>query len=195
MPGSATLARNARHNTPLRCSWMRPVVRSDETQKKGFGNSSMRMSPKFSCSSVLDLLAAHQRDQRQGVIDERIGSTNAVAHALGQFLEAPFRGKAGGDDRAHGGAAEIVERHARFRQRLDDADMGEAARAAARQHDADRTAGDEARQPADVVGVAGAQMMMGFEQAAAQREMLRQVLQAAGRDAAAAVPAGRWRAP
>ena len=59
-------------------------------------------------------------------------------------------------------------------QRLHDADMGEAARAAAGEHEPDGAAGDEARQTADVVGVAGAHMMMRFEQPAAQREMLRQ---------------------
>ena len=54
MPGSATLARNARHNAPLRCTWMRPVVRSDETQKNGFGRSSMR--------TVAEMLAQQLRD-------------------------------------------------------------------------------------------------------------------------------------
>ncbi len=52
MPGSATLARKARHNTPERCTWMRPVVRSEETQKNGLGSSSMQISPKCSRSRL-----------------------------------------------------------------------------------------------------------------------------------------------
>ena len=55
--------------------------------------------------------------------------------------------QARGDDRAHRGAAQMIEGHAGFLQRLDDADMGEAARAAARQHQPHGAAGDEARQP------------------------------------------------
>ena len=43
MPGSATLARKARHNCPSRWIWIRPVVRSDDTAKKGSGSSSMQL--------------------------------------------------------------------------------------------------------------------------------------------------------
>ena len=67
-----------------------PVVRSEETQKNGFGNSSMRTSPKFSLQHGAGLLAAHQRDQRQGEIVERIVGDEDFAHPLGQFLARPI---------------------------------------------------------------------------------------------------------
>ena len=56
MPGSATDARSARHSLPSRWTWMRPVVRSEETQKKGNGNSSMQTSSKCSCSRAVTFL-------------------------------------------------------------------------------------------------------------------------------------------
>jgi hypothetical protein len=60
----------------------------------------------------------------------------------------------------------------RFHQRLDDADVGEAARATARQHKSDRAAGNEPRQPFNVVGLTGADMVVRLEDAAAQLEMI-----------------------
>ena len=119
-----------------------------------------------------DFCAAEQRDQRQGEIGQRLVDDEGVAHALGQFFDAPFHGDAGGDDAAHAGAADIIERHARLLQRLQHADMGKAARAAARQHDVDRRARDEARKALDVVDVAGAHMVMRAEKIAAEFDML-----------------------
>ena len=71
-------------------------------------------------------------------------------------------------------AAQLIEGDARFLQRLDDADMGEAARPAAGQHQAHGTPGNEARHPRHIGLMAGAQMMMGAEQSTAHREMIRQ---------------------
>src|SRR5262249_28080494 len=63
---------------------------------------------------------------------------------------------------------------------LQDADMGEAACSASGQHDADSTPRDEACESLDVSRVARAHMLVGLEQSAAKREMLRQVRCAAG---------------
>ena len=120
------------------------------------------------------LFAAHQRDQGQGVIVQRVGGDKARPHPLGQFLHVPFLGQARRDDGAHGGAAQLVERHARFRQRLDDADMGKAARAAPRQHQPHRAPGNETGQALNVIGVAGADVMMRFKKTGADGELPRQ---------------------
>ena len=155
----------------------------------------MRTSPKFACSSLDTFLPRTSAISGSVKSDSGLEVDEGLAHALGQFLDAPFRGEARGDDRAHRGAAEIIERHIRLLQRLDHADMGEAARAAARQHQTHRAAGDEAGEAVNVAGDPGAQMMMGFEQPAAQREMFGQAAGRARRDAAAEVRERRWRAP
>jgi hypothetical protein len=174
---------------------MRPEVRSDDTQKKGLAISSMRPSPKFSRNRVRHLAAAHQRDQRERVVGQRIVVDEGRAHARRQFFDAPFEREAGRDDGAHARAAQLIDRHMRFHQRLDDADMGEAARAAAGQHKTDRAAGDEPRQPLDVVGLTRADMVMRLEDAAAQREMIGQPLAAALRMQAAEAAACPSRVP
>ena len=69
-----------------------------------------------------------------------------------ELLVAPFRCNARGEDGAHAGAADEVDRHAVLAQRAHDAEVGEAARAAAREHEADRPAG---QQPHDAVEVGG----------------------------------------
>ena len=94
--------------------------------------------------------AAEQRDERQGVVAERIGVDERAAEARRQLLVAPARRDRGPDDRAHAGAADLVDRHARGAQGLDHADMGEGAGATAGHHDADRVTGDQARQPVDI---------------------------------------------
>ena len=76
--------------------------------------------------------------------------TKAHAKTLDELVVRPARADAGGDDGAHAGAADQVDRHARGAQRLDDADMGEGARAAARHDDAHGVAGQQPRQPVDV---------------------------------------------
>ena len=143
---------------------------------------------------VGDLLAAHHRDQGQREIRQRIGFDEGFAHARGQFLDAPFERDAGGDDRAHARCRPDDRRARALRERLQDADMGKAARAAARQHEAHGAAGDEARETADIALRAHAQMMMGFEQPALEREMLGQAAGCGRPAAAAAIRAGRPRA-
>ena len=121
-----------------------------------------------------DLAPAHERDEREGVIGQRIGLDEGCAHAVGQFVDGPFGRETGRDERAHAGAAQLIDRHARFVQRLQDADMGEAARAAAGQHQTDRASRYEPRQTAHVFIDAGADMVMGLEETALEREMFGQ---------------------
>lgn len=109
---------------------MRPVVRSEDTQKNGLASSSIRRSPKLARSMVLASAASNQCDQGQCEIVERIVGDENLAHAIGEFFDAPFLGHARGNDRADGGAR-MIERHLGFHQRLDDADMRKAPRAAA----------------------------------------------------------------
>ena len=112
--------------------------------------SSISFSPNAKRSSRVTRRPAEQRDQRQRVVAQRVGVDEGHAEALDELLVGPARGDAGGDDGAHAGAADQVDRHARGAQRLDDADMGEGARAAARHDDAHGMAGQQARQPVDV---------------------------------------------
>ena len=86
----------------------------------------------------------------------------------------------------------MIDWHAGFIQRLDDADMSEAPRATAGEHQAHGAAGDEARHSAHIVGRSGAQMMVGFEQTAAQREVFGKIVaQACGMDQQQLRQAGR----
>ena len=107
-----------------------------------------------------DAPAGEQRDQRQRVVAQRIVVDEGDAKTLDELVVRPARADAGGDDGAHAGAADQVDRHARGAQRLDDADMGEGARAAARHDDAHGMAGQQPRQPVDVGMDVEADMMV-----------------------------------
>jgi len=118
--------------------------------------------------------AAEKRNQRNGKIGERIVVDEGVAHALAQFRNIPFHGDAGRDDASHAGAGNVIERHAGFFQGFQHTDVGKAACAAAREHNVDGIAGDEARQSLDVRNVAHAHVMMGAEEIASELDVLRQ---------------------
>ena len=149
-PGSDTEARSQRHSLPT--VWMSAleVVRFAVTQKKGRIRSSMSLSPKAVRSRRATWRPPNRETNGQGVVAERIGIDEGAAEALDQLLVGPARRHGGGDDGAHAGAADQVDRHARCAQRLDHADMGEGARAAARHHHADGMAGDQPRQPVEI---------------------------------------------
>ena len=88
-----------------------------------------------------DLATGHQRDDRQRVVVERVGGDEGAAEALDHLRVGPAGGDAGADDRADAGAADEVDRHAGLAQRAHHADVREAARAAAGEHEADGLAG------------------------------------------------------
>ena len=96
---------------------------------------------------LLHAPAADKPHHRQHVIAKRIAFDERLADAGFDLVVVPAHRRAGADDGAHRSAADYVERQARFAQRADDADMGVGARAAAREHDADRAPRDDARQP------------------------------------------------
>jgi hypothetical protein len=96
--------------------------------------------------------------------------------ALDHLGGGPAGRDAGPHDRAHAGAADQVDRHAGLAQRAHDADVREAARTTAGQHQADGLAGQQARQPLDVVGAA--HVVVG-----GARELRAPARRGAGRDA------------
>ncbi len=83
---------------------------------------------------VADLFATGHGDQRQGDVAERAGVDEGLADPPVQLLVAPAHGHAGGDDPAHGGAPDEVDRDGGLVQRPDHADVGIGPRAAAGQH-------------------------------------------------------------
>ena len=99
-----------------------------------------------------DLAPGNQRHERQREVGQRVGVDEAALEALDEFLVGPVRGDARGQDGAHAGAADEVDRHAVLAQRAHDTEMREAARAAARQHEADRAAGQQPHQALEVGG-------------------------------------------
>src|SRR5215472_10378505 len=70
----------------------------------------------------------------------------------------------------------MIERNVGFRQRLDHADMGKASGAATGKNKADSAPRDKPRETPDVIEVSLPNMVMRFEKAGPQREVLRQAL-------------------
>lgn len=96
-----------------------------------------------------------QRDQRQPV--EVAGGVGAEGppHDRHRLVQRPVAGHWRGQHRNHAGAADAVDLDAALQQRLADAQVGEATRAAACQHQTDRGA---AEQPRHVAGQCRAQV-------------------------------------
>src|SRR4029079_13800760 len=87
---------------------------------------------------------AHETDNGNDVVAERIGLDERLADAHFDFVVVPTHRRARGDHRADRGAPDRVKRQTSFAQRADYADMRVAAGAAARQHKADGFACDHA---------------------------------------------------
>ncbi len=98
-------------------------------QKNGRIRSSMSFSPNDSAQQARHAPAGVERDQRQRVVAQRIGIDEG-ARGSGSVISSSGQREAtlGRHDGAHAGAADLIDRHARGTQRLDDADMGEGAR-------------------------------------------------------------------
>ena len=78
--------------------------------------------------------SAHEADDRNDVIAERIAFDEGFADAVLDLVVGPAHCDAGADNRAHRSAANNVERQACFAQSADNTDMGVSAGAAAGEH-------------------------------------------------------------
>src|SRR5262249_12303372 len=90
------------------------------------------------------------------------------AHALAEFVVAPFERQPGADDGAHAGGADEVDRYPRLAERADDPEMGEAPRPGAGENQADGAAGEEARDAPEVVGAAAPDMTQQVDRVAVE---------------------------
>src|SRR5215469_15424943 len=122
-----------------------------------------------------NLAPAYERDQRDRVVRKRILLHKGDAHLLRKLVHAPFARNARGYERAHAGAAQLIDGYASFRERLDDTDMREAPRATSSQNETDRAARNKSREAADIFHHPRAHMVVGFEKPASESEMLRNV--------------------
>ena len=91
----------------------------------------------FAPQQHADLAARDERDQRQREVRERVGVDETALEAQHELLVVPVRGDSRGEDGAHAAAADDVDRHAVFPQRAHDAEVREAARTAAGEHETD----------------------------------------------------------
>jgi hypothetical protein len=99
-----------------------------------------------------DLAGAGHGDDRHGEVRERVVLDEGAPNLEIQPFEGPAQGRAGGDDRAHGGAAREVDGDPGLFQGPDRADVAIGPRASAGQDHPDRRAGDDAGDPLGVLG-------------------------------------------
>ncbi len=99
-----------------------------------------------------DLASARHGDDRHGEVRQRIGLDEGAPNLKIQPFEGPAQGRAGGDNRAHGGAAREVDGDLGLFQGPDRANVAIGPRAPAGQDQADRRAGDDT---GDALGVCG----------------------------------------
>ena len=111
-------------------------------------------------------LALDERDHGQQVVVARGVDLEGLAqHAQGVF-HGLVHGDGRGHHRAHAGAAHAVDLHAALHQRLPHAQVREAARATAGQHQAHGLAAEQPRQPRHVGGQRGAHVQVAGDGAA-----------------------------
>ena len=84
-----------------------------------------------------------------------------LARDVHHFLVVVAAGGEAGEERAHARSPDNVDRDAQLAQRTQQADMGEAARTTATEHQADATTGQLAREAGKVVAVVTAHEVMG----------------------------------
>ncbi len=109
MPGSDTLARNARGTEPRSCTCTLPLPRLLDTQKNGTGRSSI--SP-GRCASISCSMRRPRRNEMIGTVTSPNGlpSTKALRARCDRCRPDRARRPAGGHHRADAGAAEPVDR-------------------------------------------------------------------------------------
>ena len=123
------------------------------------------------------LAAARQRDPREGIVVHRIAVDEAAPVAQPHFLLAPAHRDARGDDSSDARAADEIDRHPRLAQRLHDAQVREAARTAAGQHETHTAPRDESCRAAEIRGVGDVVMLR-------DRQGLQPAARGAGNEAA-----------
>ena len=133
--GTVLEARTASPGSPLLKTTMRPLFASVATTAKGFASFSIGTIAERAVDPVLQRFAAHPALPEERKIDER-----ALVEVDGEALElvaAVASRVERGDDRARAAAGHDVGLDSGRFERLDDADVREAARAAAAEHERD----------------------------------------------------------
>ncbi len=151
MPGARVLASTASARRPRVCTASSARFRLAETQKYGSHRSSMRDSPKNPRTSRLYL--PPRLNARKGRVMSSNESARPAARVADDAVVVPARHPLRAHHGAHAGAADGIHGDAELLQGAQHAEVGEAAREPAAEHEAHGAPRGEARQPRHVLGV------------------------------------------
>src|SRR5258708_17349767 len=104
----------------------------------------------FLAQQMRDAAPASQGYKGKSIISQRFARDESTAILFEHLLVGPVGGDAGADNRADRSAADAVDLLSRLAQRAHHADMCEAARTAARQHQANTAPDQQARDALDI---------------------------------------------